>query len=95
MSFVAYCGGNIIGPQLFFKKEAPAYQSGFLALMVCLAFGFAMCWVTRSYLMWENQRRDRLVSTDEVAAFEEARGGVMVNLTDLTDKEIPHFRYVY
>lgn len=95
MSFVAYCGGNIIGPQLFFKKEAPAYQSGFLALMVCLAFGFAMCWVTRFYLMWENQRRDRLVSTDEVAAFEEARGGVMVNLTDLTDKEIPHFRYVY
>nr|AXS58696.1 major facilitator superfamily protein homeolog p [Epichloe coenophiala] len=95
MSFVAYCCGNIIGPQLFFKKEAPVYKSGFLALMICLAFGFAMCWVTRFYLMWENRRRDRFVSADEVAAFEEARRGVMLNLTDLTDKEIPHFRYVY
>ncbi|KAG5977429.1 hypothetical protein E4U55_006763 [Claviceps digitariae] len=93
--FVAYCAGNIIGPQLFFEKEDPTYQSGFLALMVCLAVAFAMCWVIRFYLMWENRRRDRCVSADDVAAFERARQGVMVNLTDMTDKEIPHFRYVY
>lgn len=33
--FIMYCTGNIIGPQLFFEKEAPKYQvllqdSGFL-----------------------------------------------------------------
>ncbi|KAG6033304.1 hypothetical protein E4U41_006938 [Claviceps citrina] len=95
LAFAAYCLGNIIGPQLFFESEAPTYQSGFSALMVCLVVTFAMCWATRFYLMWENRRRDRLVGADEAIAFEEARQGVMVNLTDLTDKEIPQFRYVY
>lgn len=94
-SFIAYCTGNIIGPQLFFPNEAPTYNSGFLALMICLALGFGMCWVIRFYLMWENSRRDRLVSAEQVAAFDEARHGMMVNLTDMTDKEIPQFRYVY
>lgn len=63
--------------------------------MICLALGFTMCWVIRFYLMWENSRRDRLVSAEAVAAFDEARHGMMVNLTDMTDKEIPQFRYVY
>ena len=71
------------------------YQSGFLALLCCLIIGFAMCWVIRYYLLWENRRRDRVVSAEEVAAFYEATHGVMVNLTDRTDKEIPEFRYVY
>ncbi|KAG5999785.1 hypothetical protein E4U21_006334, partial [Claviceps maximensis] len=93
--FVAYCVGNIIGPQLFFENEDPTYQSGFLALMICLAIAFALCWVIRFYLMWENRRRDRHVSADDVAAFERATQGVMVNLTDMTDKQIPQFRYVY
>ncbi|TWU72972.1 hypothetical protein ED733_003903 [Metarhizium rileyi] len=92
LCFIAYCAGNIIGPQLFFEREAPNYQSGFLALTICLALGFAMCWVIRFYLMWENRRRDRMVSAEAVAAFDEARHGVMVNLTDMTDKEIPQFR---
>jgi hypothetical protein len=26
MLFVAYCMGNIIGPQLFLTKEAPKYE---------------------------------------------------------------------
>jgi hypothetical protein len=26
MLFVAYCTGNIIGPQLFLTKEAPKYE---------------------------------------------------------------------
>ncbi|KAJ5973267.1 MFS allantoate transporter [Penicillium waksmanii] len=33
LSFIAYCAGNIIGPQLFFEREAPSYDSGFIALM--------------------------------------------------------------
>ncbi|KAJ5219524.1 Major facilitator superfamily transporter [Penicillium chermesinum] len=33
LSFIAYCAGNIIGPQLFFESEAPSYRSGFIALM--------------------------------------------------------------
>lgn len=94
-SFIAYCLGNIIGPQLFFEREAPTYQSSFLALLICLIVEFAMCWIIRGYLIWENDRRDKRTTANDVAAFEAARHGVMVNLTDMTDKEIPQFRYVY
>jgi hypothetical protein len=94
-SFIAYCAGNIIGPQLFFQGEAPTYQSGFLALLICLALAFITCWVMRFYLIWENSRRDRAVTAEEIAAFDEERHGVMVNMTDKTDREIPNFRYVY
>jgi hypothetical protein len=36
--FIMYCTGNIVGPQLFFEKEAPKYQvwlqeSSFLLLV--------------------------------------------------------------
>ncbi|KHO01367.1 Major facilitator superfamily domain, general substrate transporter [Metarhizium album ARSEF 1941] len=95
LSFIAYCTGNIIGPQLIPASDAPSYRSAFIALMVCLTVGFAMCWVIRFHLIWENGRRDAVVSAEEVAAFEEALQGVMVNLTDMTDKQIPQFRYVY
>ncbi|KAG5949166.1 hypothetical protein E4U53_006021 [Claviceps sorghi] len=93
--FITYCVGNIIGPQLFFEREEPTYQSGFLAFIVFLAIAFVVCWVIRFYLMWENRRRDRLVGADDVARFERERQGVMVNLSDMTDKQIPQFRYVY
>ncbi|TVY36222.1 putative transporter, partial [Lachnellula occidentalis] len=31
--FVSYCVGNIVGPQLFFAREAPGYKSGFLGML--------------------------------------------------------------
>ncbi|KAG5923325.1 hypothetical protein E4U42_004998 [Claviceps africana] len=93
--FITYCIGNIIGPQLFFDREAPTYQSGFLAFIISLSIAFATCFVMRFYLIWENWRRRRVVSADDRAAFERARQGVMVNLTDMTDKQIPQFIYVY
>ncbi|SPN97700.1 uncharacterized protein DNG_01213 [Cephalotrichum gorgonifer] len=33
MVFIAYCAGNIVGPQLFFAHEAPEYRSGFLSMI--------------------------------------------------------------
>ncbi|KAJ4165478.1 hypothetical protein LMH87_007110 [Akanthomyces muscarius] len=90
MIFIAYCVGNIIGPQLFFARESPKYTSGFLAMLVCYAAGIVLCMVLRFYLVWENRRRDKAAGGAVQLVDTEA-----INQADLTDKEIAEFRYVY
>ncbi|KAH7371479.1 major facilitator superfamily domain-containing protein [Pyrenochaeta sp. MPI-SDFR-AT-0127] len=92
MIFIAYCTGNIIGPQLFFDKEAPKYSSAFLSMMVCFAIAFILCFVLRIFLVWENKRRDR--ATGALESQSEADSSQM-NMADKTDKEMSAFRYVY
>jgi hypothetical protein len=82
----------MIGPQLFFEKEAPSYSSGFLAMMICYSVAFSSCFALRFYLVWENKRRDRLASIAG-EGFEEEK--MVVNMADKTDKEMGKFRYVY
>ncbi|OAA80716.1 Major facilitator superfamily domain, general substrate transporter [Akanthomyces lecanii RCEF 1005] len=90
MIFIAYCVGNIIGPQLFFARESPKYTSGFLAMLVCYAAGIVLCMLLRFYLVWENRRRDKAAGGAVQLVDTEA-----INQADLTDKEIAEFRYVY
>ncbi|KAH7007075.1 major facilitator superfamily domain-containing protein [Ilyonectria destructans] len=89
--FVSYCLGNIIGPQLFFSYEAPRYQSGFAAMIVCFCVQILL--VTAMYFVnWrENTRRDRLATGDNDV---DRDVDVALGLSDLTDKENLHFRYV-
>jgi hypothetical protein len=57
--FIAYCAGNIAGPQFFRAKDAPHYNLAFRAILVCysLVVGFAI--VLRFYLQWMNTKRER------------------------------------
>lgn len=93
--FIAYCAGNIIGPQLFFERQAPKYESAFLGLIICLAFSAALSLILRYYLIWENKRRDAAMGDSDVMSQEDAEREFMLNLADKTDKQIPQFRYVY
>ncbi|KAF7719350.1 Uncharacterized protein PECH_006366 [Penicillium ucsense] len=79
--FIMYCAGNIIGPQLFFAHEAPKYQSGFLAIIVCLVICLITALALFFYLRWENARRDRLSMTVRPAEF----SGVGVCIGSLRD----------
>ncbi|KAJ3544171.1 hypothetical protein NM208_g3199 [Fusarium decemcellulare] len=88
MIFIAYCVSNIVGPNLFFPREAPGYKSGFLAIMICFAIAIVLCIMQRIYLVRVNKKRD--LAGDELDVPSEA-----LNLMDKTDKEIPQFRYVY
>lgn len=55
--FIAYCAGNIAGPQLFIDDEAPTYDTAFRGILVCysLVVGFSL--VLRTYLQFVNHRR--------------------------------------
>lgn len=94
--FIAYCTGNIIGPQLFFEREAPGYDSGFVSMLVCFSAGVCFCMGLRFYLIWENKRRDCMGEPAVVVlGGVEVEGTAALNLLDKTDKELLQFRYVY
>ncbi|OAA49688.1 Major facilitator superfamily transporter [Cordyceps fumosorosea ARSEF 2679] len=93
--FIAYCAGNIIGPQLFFQREAPSYSFGFAALIFCQTTCFFPCLGMRFYLMWVNNMRDRHDDSTEMAGEENMQVQAVMAMMDKTDKEIGSFRYVY
>ncbi|KAK3374248.1 major facilitator superfamily domain-containing protein [Lasiosphaeria ovina] len=55
--FVAYCAGNIAGPQFFRSSEAPLYATAFRTIMVCYALVVGLALGLRVYLKWANARR--------------------------------------
>ncbi|PWY78741.1 pantothenate transporter [Aspergillus eucalypticola CBS 122712] len=94
--FIMYCAGNIIGPQLFFESQAPRYQSGFIAVFVCLAVVVVDLVAFVVYLRWENARRDRLgMGMGMGMGMGIGEGEEREVLADVTDLKNPGFRYVY
>lgn len=84
--FIAYCAGNIIGPQIFFSWQAPTYNSGFQGMMVCFVVAFITTLLLRFHLAWQNRRRDRESTPDSQTEDWEVE--------DKTDIELRQFRYV-
>ncbi|KAJ5599349.1 hypothetical protein N7450_000416 [Penicillium hetheringtonii] len=94
--FILYCVGNIIGPQLFFEDEAPKYQSGFLAIIVCLSVNVLDSGALLYYLRRENSRRDRMCrSSSSNNAPEKHANNSQTELLDVTDLHNKQFRYAY
>lgn len=97
--FLAYCAGNIGGPQVFFTREAPHYQTGCKICIICLCLGIVDILVLRQYMDWENKRRDRVQgmlieaepkkSSDEDGLVTLPSAGL-----DETDWEQENFRYI-
>ncbi|KAJ5980089.1 hypothetical protein N7481_007387 [Penicillium waksmanii] len=81
--FVSYCVGNLIGPQLFFEREAPRYQSGFASMIACFAAQIVIVSV-----MYVRDRLNANVSENDRTAV------VSVGISDMTDIQNLHFRYV-
>ncbi|OAG07511.1 MFS general substrate transporter [Paraphaeosphaeria sporulosa] len=57
--FIAYCAGNIAGPQFFRTKDAPHYNLAFRAILVCYCLVVGLAIVLRCYLQWMNAKRER------------------------------------
>jgi hypothetical protein len=87
--FLAYCIGNIIGPQVFRANDAPTYSHGYEGLLACLVVAIAAIASYGFLCRWDNIRRDKVCpqsneEPSEAAAF-----------SDLTDQEKRSFRYTY
>jgi MFS family permease len=64
--FVAYCTGNMIGPQLFKTSEAPRYNTAFVGIMVCYALVVVLALGMRFWLLSVNKIRNRKELTTSV-----------------------------
>jgi MFS family permease len=85
--FVAYCVGNIVGPQLIKTPTLKRhYPELWLGLIICYCIVICLAVALYVTLRRENKRRDGL-GLDEGARDRLA-------FKDLTDKENPYFRYV-
>lgn len=57
--FLAYCAGNIAGPQFFLDSEAPTYGTAFRTIMICYSLAVLLALSLRFYLQFMNARRVR------------------------------------
>ncbi|EUC37794.1 hypothetical protein COCCADRAFT_84697 [Bipolaris zeicola 26-R-13] len=85
--FVAYCVGNIVGPQLIDSREKPAhYPKLWTGLIICYCITIAAAVMLYLVLQRENKKRESI-------PIDEAERDKLAFM-DLTDKENPYFRYV-
>jgi len=85
--FVAYCVGNIVGPNLIKSQtKVRHYPELWLGLIICYCILIVTCGVWYFYLKRENARRERMdlheEDRDEMA------------FKDLDDSDNKYFRYV-
>ncbi|KAJ5652911.1 hypothetical protein N7507_010337 [Penicillium longicatenatum] len=89
--FIAYCVGNMVGPQFFLASEEPSYPTGIKAAMSGLVLSIFFLAILYVYYTWENRRRDRVYgSPGQMTVGAELQD----ELSSKTDREIESFRYL-
>ncbi|KAG7889051.1 hypothetical protein KL908_004851 [Ogataea polymorpha] len=86
---IGYCVGNLVGPQTFLSTEAPGYHSAKIAIVVCYVFSLFCLFALFGVNYFDNKRRERLESENPPPEIEN------LEFSDLTDYEMPGFRYLY
>ncbi|KAF3075238.1 hypothetical protein CFAM422_002521 [Trichoderma lentiforme] len=87
MYLVAYCVGNIIGPQTFRPSDAPEYRPAEITILVC----WAACLVDLVFIWWyyrrQNLKKSLLRADPSYTRIENQE------FLDMTDKENTEFNY--
>ncbi|CUM51117.1 unnamed protein product [Debaryomyces fabryi] len=83
INLIAYCVGNLIGPQTFIEAQAPGYAGGKIAIVVCTLVALCMLFCIW-FVFWSRNKKLDANLTTKVENLEFA---------DLTDKQNPNFRY--
>ncbi|EMG50376.1 Allantoate permease, putative, partial [Candida maltosa Xu316] len=86
MYLIAYCVGNLVGPQTFISTQAPSYTGAKIAIVVCGCVSLVTLIAIYFSYRTENNRRSSKPEVDmsHIENYEFA---------DLTDKENPNFKY--
>ncbi|KAK2666281.1 Major facilitator superfamily [Fusarium oxysporum f. sp. vasinfectum] len=92
--FFSYCVGNIIGPQVFQKSDAPTYTKGYTGLLISLIVSVVSISAYGLLCKRENAQRDQRHGTIDTSMVAEEEDGALA-LSDMTDKEKITFRYSY
>ena len=87
MYFVAYCVGNIIGPQAFQAKDAPGYKPAKITILVCYCVSLADLFFIYWWCKRENRRKAVIRALPTYMKVESQE------FLDLTDRENPEFIY--
>ncbi|KAG0652793.1 putative transporter [Hyphodiscus hymeniophilus] len=85
-TFIGYCVGNTIGPEIFGASPGPEYHAGFVGSCICLCCVVVISAVTYLFLRRENAKRDRMTGGERL--------GVHNINEDLSDMQNEDFRYV-
>jgi hypothetical protein len=86
--FLAYCAGNISGPQFFLSHEAPTYNTAFRTIMICYSLAVLLALALRFYLQWMNARRVQVEGFEGSAGNAGAVGGGKVLDVDPNAKNV-------
>lgn len=87
MYLIAYCVGNIIGPQVFRSKDAPGYHPAEVTILVC--YGVCILDILLIYYLWRRQNTLKAKVRAE-PGYTKIEGQ---EFYDLTDRENPEFTY--
>lgn len=83
INLIAYCVGNLIGPQTFIDAQAPEYAGAKIGIVICISVSLATLFCIWFVFWTRNKKLDANLNT-KVENLEFA---------DLTDKQNPNFRY--
>lgn len=93
LTFVAWCTGNMIGPQVFQSNDAPRYRKGFSVHLAFYGCEVLTLVALRIYLVRQNKlKAERRIAKFGVEA--EETENLDEAFSDLTDRENDQFRYV-
>ncbi|KAL7915571.1 MFS general substrate transporter [Trichoderma velutinum] len=95
LTFIAFCVGYCIGPQMFYATSAPLYLPGLYFCCACFFTAELLIAIWYFWVRWENKRRDRNAESQGWSTEFQNLEGCRLGLEDKTDRENPHFRYHY
>ncbi|KAF2173980.1 hypothetical protein M409DRAFT_62172 [Zasmidium cellare ATCC 36951] len=84
---IAYCVGNIIGPQTFRPKDEPRYVPAEITIIVCWGVGLCIMLFIYIWCRRENAKKARVRATEGYVKLEDQE------FLDLTDRENMEFVY--
>ncbi|EME81470.1 uncharacterized protein MYCFIDRAFT_211850 [Pseudocercospora fijiensis CIRAD86] len=87
MYLIAYCVGNIIGPQTFRPKHAPRYVPAEIVILWCYGVGLGIMLFIYLWCRKENSRKAEITARPAYQKLENQE------FSDLTDNENPEFVY--